>query len=310
MDDMTELGSLQGKVAIVTGAGRGIGRAIAEQLAADGAKVVVNDLGGALIGGGTDVGPADEVAAGIRAMGGDAAANRGDVSDWVDARGLVDQAVETFGGLDIVVNNAGVIRTGMSFNTTESDWDVVIDVHLKGTFAVSRFAGEYWREQAKAAGTGVDAAIVNTTSPNGLNGGSPGHVNYAAAKSGIATMTITMARELAPYGVRCNAIAPVAFTRMTEELWGSGAFVDDNREAFSPQAMAGVVGWLASPRSSDVNGQIVGINGTSVSLWESWQTVSSVETDDRRWTIAGFDAAAEALFAGRDRGIPSFGGGS
>jgi NAD(P)-dependent dehydrogenase (short-subunit alcohol dehydrogenase family) len=305
MQDNTELGRLEGKVAIVTGAGRGIGRAIAEQLAADGAKVVVNDLGGALVGGGRDLAPSEAVASEIRASGGEAVPNGGDVSNWDDARGMVAQAVDTFGRLDIVVNNAGVIRTGMSFNTTESDWDLVIAVHLKGTFAVSRFAGEYWRTRAKQTGAPVDAAIVNTSSPNGLNGGTPGHVNYAAAKSGIATMTITMARELAPYGVRCNAIAPVAFTRMTEELWGSGAFVDDNREAFSPQAMAAVVGWLASPRAAEVNGQVIGINGRNCVLWESWHTVSKVETTDERWTIDGFGAAAEALFAGRDRGIPS-----
>ncbi len=305
MQDTTELGRLEGKVALVTGAGRGIGRAIAEQLAADGAKVVINDLGGALVGGGRDLGPAEAVASDIRAGGGEAVPNGGDVSNWEDARGMVAQAVDTFGRLDIVVNNAGVIRTGMSFNTSESDWDLVIAVHLKGTFAVSRFAGEYWRERAKQTGSPVDAAIVNTSSPNGLNGGSPGHVNYAAAKSAIATMTITMARELAPYGVRCNAIAPVAFTRMTEELWGSGAFVDDNREAFSPQAMAAVVGWLASPRAGDVNGQVIGINGRSCVLWESWHTVSSAQTTDERWTVEGFGSAAETLFAGRDRGIPS-----
>jgi 3-oxoacyl-[acyl-carrier protein] reductase len=228
------------------------------------------------------------------------------VSKWGDAKAMIDQAVDGFGRLDIEVNNAGVIRTGMSFNTVESDWDLVIDVHLKGTFATSRFAGEYWRAQAKATGEPVGAAIVNTSSPNGLNGGSPGHVNYAAAKSGIATMTITMARELAPYGVRCNAIAPVAFTRMTEELWGSGAFSDDNRDAFSPEAMAAVVGWLASPRASEVSGQVVGINGRSVVLWESWQPVSRAETSEERWTVEEFGRATEALFWGRRPGVPDF----
>src|SRR5262249_27083819 len=162
----------------------------------------------------------------IEGDGGRAVANTADVADWRGAEGLIAQAVDTFGRLDVVVNNAGVIRTGMSFNLAESDWDTVIRVHLKGTFAPCHFAGAYWRQRSKETGGPVDATVVTTSSPNGLNGGSPGHVNYAVAKAGIATMTITLARELAPYGVRCNAIAPVAFTRMTESLWGSGVFVD------------------------------------------------------------------------------------
>jgi NAD(P)-dependent dehydrogenase (short-subunit alcohol dehydrogenase family) len=298
------VGAFDGKVAIVTGAGRGIGRAEALLLAAEGARVVVNDLGGSLFGGGGDLSPAHNVVAEIRDLGGEAVADTGDVGNWDDARQMVALAVERFGGLDVLVNNAGVIRTAMSFNTVESDWDLVLTVHLKGTFCTTRFAGEYWRALAKSEGVPVDATVVNTSSANGLNGGMPGHVSYAAAKSGIATMTITFARELAPYGVRCNAIAPVAFTRMTESLWGDGRFAEEHRDELSPDGVAAVVGWLASPLSAGVTGQVLGVDGGRCSVWESWRVTNEVSTGGTAWTLRGLDEMGPELFAGRDRGLP------
>lgn len=301
------MGVFDGKVAIVTGAGRGIGRAEAHRLAADGARVVVNDLGGSLLGSGAGEGPAHEVVGEIRAAGGEAVANTADVSSWEGARALVQQAIDTYDGLDVVVNNAGIIRTGMSFNLEESDWDAVIAVHLKGTYGTCRFAGAYWRDRSKAEGRPMGAAIVNTSSPNGLNGGSPGHVNYAVAKAGIATMTVTLARELAPYGVRCNAIAPVAFTRMTESLWGGGAFVDDNREEMSPEGVAVVVGWLASPLAGGISGQVVGVNGHTLAVWDGWRTVSQFDGRDGDWSIERLAASQATVFGDHPAGVPSLG---
>jgi NAD(P)-dependent dehydrogenase (short-subunit alcohol dehydrogenase family) len=302
------MGLLDGKVAVVTGGGRGIGCAEARQLAAEGARVVVNDLGGSLRGGGpgagADAAPAQQIVDEIRAGGGEAVANTDDVADWAGAKRLIDQAIGAYGRLDIVVNNAGVIRTGMSFNLGESDWDTVIRVHLKGTFAMSRFAGEYWRARSKAEGVPVDAAIVNTSSPNGLNGGMPGHVNYAVAKSGIATMTIVLARELAPYGVRVNAIAPVAMTRMTEELVQSGRFGEADQHAYTAESVAAVVGWLASGLSRDVSGQILAVAGGACRLWEGWRVAAEAHSDGN-WTIGKLQAAKGDLFAGRDPGVPA-----
>ena len=298
------MGLMDGKVAIVTGGGRGIGRAEAMLLAAQGARVVVNDLGGSLHAqGDTDTGPAEEVAAEIRALGGQAVANTDDIGDWDGSRDLVRHAIDTYGSLDILVNNAGVIREAMSFNTVESDFDIVVKVHLKGTYATTRWAGEYWRDRAKEAGGPVAAAVVNTSSPNGLNGGVPGQINYAIAKSGVATMTIVYARELGKYGVRCNAIAPVAFTRMTESLWGGDLFSEDKREEMSPEGVASVVGWLASPLSDHVSGQIFGVHGGTCFVWKNWEQINPVATQGR-WTIESLDAASPGLFAGYDPGIP------
>ncbi len=298
------MGLLDTKVAIVTGSGRGIGRMEALRLAAEGASLVINDLGGALVGGGSSTSPAHEVAEEIRSRGGQAVANTDDVSDWAGAQRLIKQAVEAYGRLDILVNNAGIIRTGMSFNLDESDWDSVIRVHLKGTFAPSRFAAEYWRTTFKATGVPVDAVIINTSSPNGLNGGTPGHVNYAVAKSGIATMTIQLARELQPYGVRVNAIAPVADTRMTQELFESGAFTEADRVRLDPENVAALVGWIASPRAGDVSGQVFAISGGQWGLWESWTQPAAVDSEET-WTIESIDRAREALFRGRSPGVPA-----
>src|SRR5436189_2136205 len=245
------MGLLDGKVAIVTGAGRGIGRGEALLLASEGAKVVVNDLGGAREGEGADKTPAQEVADEIVAGGGEAIANYDDVASWPGAEGLVGQAIDVFGRLDVLVNNAGILRDGMSFNLSEEDWDSVIRVHLKGHFAPSRFAAVYWREQSKA-GEPVAGRIINTSSESGLFGNA-GQSNYAAAKAGIASMTIVMARELGRSGVRVNSIAPVAATRLLGTV-GSGEELADNPMMSPDNPAAGAV-WLASSLAEGVTGQ-------------------------------------------------------
>ena len=208
-------GSCTGRVVVITGAGNGIGRAHALAFAAQGAQVVVNDLGGARDGGGSSAGPAQAVADEITAIGGEAVANTSDISSWAVAT-PVSQAIEAFGGLDVVVNNAGILRDRMIVTMTEQDWDAVIGVHLKGTFAMLHHAAAYWRQRAKE-GHANDARVINTTSPSGLFG-NPGQANYGAAKAGIASLTIIAARELDRYGVTVNAIAPTALTRMTEDI--------------------------------------------------------------------------------------------
>ena len=213
------MGRFDGNVAIVTGAGRGIGRSEALLLAAEGAAVVVNDLGGETTGEGSDQRPAQQVVDEITAAGGRAAANYDNVGDWNGGQALVAQAVDTFGDLNVVINNAGILRDKMSFNMDEAEWDAVVNVHLKGHFTTSRFAAAYWRQRSKETAGPADGAIVNTSSESGLYANA-GHVNYAAAKAGIASMTIVMARELERIGVRVNAIAPVARTRLTEAVAG------------------------------------------------------------------------------------------
>ena len=213
------MGLFDGKVAIVTGSGRGIGREEALLLASEGAAVVVNDLGGARTGEGSDSTPAQEVVDEIKAAGGQAVANGDDCSSWSGAEGMVNQAIETFGSLDILVNNAGILRDKMSFNMTEEEWDAVVKVHLKGHFAPARFAGAYWRQKSKDSGQSVNAKIVNTASESGLYGNA-GQANYASAKAGIAALTIVLSRELERFGVRVNCIAPVAMTRLTEDMMG------------------------------------------------------------------------------------------
>ncbi|MGH9185482.1 MAG: SDR family NAD(P)-dependent oxidoreductase, partial [Acidimicrobiales bacterium] len=206
----------EGRVCIVTGAGRGIGREYALMLAAEGAKVVVNDLGGSRDGEGGDAGPAQQVVDEIKTAGGEAIANTDDISKWAGGETIVRHAIDTFGGLDVVVNNAGIVRDRMLFSMTGQEWDAVIKVHLKGTFTPSRHAARYWRDRAKAGETN-DARIIDTTSVAGLYA-NPGQTNYAAAKSGIATFTQVAAQELVRYGVTVNAIAPGALTRLTDDL--------------------------------------------------------------------------------------------
>src|SRR5688500_15565199 len=210
------MGINDGRVVIVTGAGRGIGRGHALAFAREGARVVVNDLGAEVDGSGSSTGPAGQVVDEIRAAGGQAVANGDDVSDWEGAQRLVNTAIETFGGLDVLVNNAGILRDRMLVNMTEDEWDAVVRVHLKGTFAPTRWAAAYWRERAKAGETN-DARVINTSSTSGIFG-NPGQTNYGAAKSGIAGFTVILAQELGRYGVTVNAIAPGALTRMTEGL--------------------------------------------------------------------------------------------
>jgi len=262
---MTEI--CEGRVCIVTGAGRGIGREHALMLASQGAKVVVNDLGGEIDGSGRSTGPAQDVVDDIVAMGGEAAVNGDDISDWEGAQRLINQAVDSFGRLDVVINNAGILRDRMLTNMTEEEWDAVIKVHLKGTFAPSRWAAAYWRERTKA-GEANDARIINTSSPSGLYG-NVGQTNYGAAKAGIAAFTVIAAKELVRYGVTVNAIAPAALTRMTENL-GMGQADDATKEKLSPRWIAPIVTWLASPESRDVTGRVFDVTGQALSVSEGW----------------------------------------
>jgi NAD(P)-dependent dehydrogenase (short-subunit alcohol dehydrogenase family) len=257
----------EGRICIVTGAGRGIGREHSLMLAEHGAKVVVNDIGGEMDGSGRSTGPAQEVVDEIVAAGGEAVANGDDVSSWDGAANMVQQAVDTFGGLDVLINNAGILRDRMLTNMTEAEWDAVIQVHLKGTFAPSRHAAAYWREKSKA-GEEVDGRLINTSSPSGIYG-NVGQTNYGAAKAGIATFTIIAAKELARYGVTANAIAPAALTRMTENL-GMGGADEETKAKLAPKWIAPIVTWLASKESAKVTGRVFDVTGQALSVAESW----------------------------------------
>ena len=271
-------GICDGRVCVVTGAGRGIGREHALMLAEQGAKVVVNDLGGEMDGTGTPTaGPAIDVVAEIADAGGEAVANGDDISSFDGAERLINHAIDTFGGLDVVINNAGILRDRMLVNMTEAEWDAVIAVHLKGTFGPSRFAAAYWRERAKA-NEEVDGRIICTSSPSGLYG-NVGQTNYGAAKGGIAAFTIIAARELGRYGVTVNAIAPAALTRMTEGL-GMGQASEEQREQMSPRWIAPIVVWLASPESKDVTGRVFDVTGRALSVSEGWHRGPTVEPVD------------------------------
>ena len=269
---MTKL--CEGRVAIITGAGRGIGREHALLLAHHGAKIVVNDLGGSMDGEGNDQGPAHDVVAEIEAMGGEAIANGDDISDWDGAERLVQSAIDTFGGLDILINNAGILRDRMLTNMSEAEWDAVIKVHLKRTFAPARHAAAYWRERSKAGETN-DARIINTSSPSGIYG-NVGQTNYGAAKAGIASFTIIAAKELGRYGVTVNAIAPAALTRMTEGL-GMGNASEEIKEQMSPAHIAPIVCWLASPEAAHVTGRVFDVTGRMISVSEGWHRGPSLE---------------------------------
>jgi NAD(P)-dependent dehydrogenase (short-subunit alcohol dehydrogenase family) len=275
-------GSCAGRVVVITGAGNGIGRAHALAFAAQGAKVVVNDLGGARDGAGSSARPAHAVAEEIAAAGGQAVPDTEDISTWDGAGRLIGTALEAFGGLDVVVNNAGILRDKMIVTMTEPDWDPVLGVHLKGTFAVLHHAAAYWRQRAKDGHTN-DARVINTTSPSGLFG-NPGQANYGAAKAGIAALTIIAARELGRYGITVNAIAPTALTRMTEdlELMRAAAATTD----LSPEAISPLVVWLGSAQSRDVTGRIFGVWGNAITVLEGWVNGPSVSRDTR-WDQAG-----------------------
>ena len=300
------MGHLDGKVAIVTGAGRGIGRGEALLLAAEGAKVVVNDLGTALDGGGRDGSVAQAVVDEIQVAGGSAVANGDDVSTWAGAERMIKQAVDVFGDVNILVNNAGFVRDRMSFNMSEEDFEAVILVHLKGHFAPVRFAAAHWRAKHKA-GEPVYGRVINTTSEAGL-WGTPGQANYAAAKGGIYSMTLTLAREFERFGVTVNAIAPRARTRMTETL-GGGFLAGTEEGVFDdlhPDNVAPVVGWLASKAAAGISGQTFVVTGGRVHLIQPLSDAAGLGRDGR-WTVEELVAEQDRLFGERPRGIPGFG---
>jgi NAD(P)-dependent dehydrogenase (short-subunit alcohol dehydrogenase family) len=281
----------EGRICIVTGAGRGIGREHALMLASHGAKVVVNDLGGEMDGSGNSTGPAQDVVDEIVEMGGQAVANTDDISDWVGAQRLVNTAVETFGGLDVLINNAGILRDRMLVNMTEEEWDAVIKVHLKGTFAPTRWAASYWRDRMKA-GESNQARVINTASVSGIYG-NPGQTNYGAAKMGIGAFTIISSMELGRYGVTVNAIAPAALTRMTENL-GMGQASEADKEMMSPRWIAPVATWLASTQSAGVTGRVFEASGRVFGIAESWHRGPTADPIDDPTKI---DAIARGLLA-------------
>ncbi len=288
------MGLLDGRSAIVTGAGRGIGRAHARLLAAEGARVVVNDVDGAA---------AKEVADEIAAAGGAAIASTDNVATWQGGDALVQQAVEEFGRLDILVNNAGVLRDAMSFNIDEAEWDAVIDVHLKGHMSTCRAAAAHWRARGKA-GEDVSGRIVNTASESGLFG-QAGQVNYATAKAGIVAMTIVLARELKKYGVTANVVCPRALTRMTETVPGAAEYMQGPE--WSPDNIAPVVCFLASDAAADVSGQVLVVWGTKIHLMQGWQKVHTLDRGEGRWTPEELVARKDDVFGGRRTRIPQFG---
>ncbi len=280
---------LQDRVAIITGAGRGIGREHALLFASLGAKVVVNDLGGAIDGSGVDVSAAQAVVDEITAAGGQAVANTDSVTSFEGAKAIVEQAVSSFGDLHVVVNNAGILRDRMLVSMSEQEFDDVIAVHLKGTFNVTRHAAELWREAAKS-GTVTDRAIVNTSSGAGLHG-NVGQTNYAAAKAGIAAMTVVNAMELNRYGVRANCIAPVARTRLTLQTPGMGEGMQQH--IFDPENVSPLVVVLAS-ETCPFSGPVFSVYGGAVGIYAGWSIAQSVETDDR-WTPEALASAMDAL---------------
>lgn len=297
-------GILEGRVAIVTGAGRGLGREHALELARQGAKVVVNDLGTTLDGAGNSVGPAQEVVEIIRAAGGEAVANGADIADFSQAGELVAQAISEFGRLDILVNNAGFVRDRMLVNAEESEWDAVIRVHLKGHFAPLRHASAYWRNEAKEGRTPV-ARVINTSSGAGLQG-SVGQAAYAAAKGGIASLTLVAAQELGRYGVAVNAIAPSARTRMTEGPFADAmAAPEEGFDRMNPANVSPIVAWLASSDCS-VTGRVLEIEGGRLCLEEGWSH-GVVRELDRRWEAAEVGDAVREMEAEGARPEPVYG---
>ncbi len=292
------MGALDGRVAIITGAGRGIGREHALLFAAEGAKVVVNDLGGAMDGTGDDRTPAQEVVDEIKAMGGEAIANGDNVADWAGGERMVRAAIEAFGDLHVLVNNAGILRDRVLVNMSEAEWDAVIQVHLKGHFVPTRHAAAYWREQSKA-GKAVQASVINTSSTSGLLA-NPGQSNYGAAKSGIATFTEITAKELSRYGVRVNAIAPAARTRLTESTPGLGDIVAAPAEAgkfdiWDPANISPLVAWLATA-GCPATGKVFFVQGGKVAVFQPWTMVDEIDKEDR-WTVGELDHEMQKLLA-------------
>jgi len=301
-------GICEGRVAIVTGAGRGIGRSHAVELARQGARVVVNDIGAELDGTGGGLSPAQEVVEEIRAAGGEAVVNGDDVADWAGGERLVRTAIETFGRLDAVVNNAGVVRDRMFVSSEPEEWDIVLRVHVMGHVATARHACAWWREEAKA-GRPVDARIVNTSSGAGLLG-SIGQSAYAAAKGAIASLTLVQAAELGRYGITSNAIAPSARTRMTEGPFAEMMAVptDGSFDAMHPDNVAPLVAWLASAESRDVTGRMFEVEGGKVALADGWRHGVPIDRG-ARWDPAEIGAAVKDLVASAPAPEPVYGAG-
>ncbi|MBP1688530.1 MAG: family oxidoreductase [Deltaproteobacteria bacterium] len=288
-------GICEGRVVVVTGAGRGIGREHALEFARQGARVVVNDLGATLDGKGQSEGPAAEVAEAIRTLGGEAVINGDDVADWEGAKRLIQTALDTWGRLDVVVNNAGFVRDRMFVNCTEEEFDAVTRVHLKGHFCVGRHAGAYWRDQSKA-GNKPDARIINTSSGAGLQG-SVGQAVYSAAKAGIAALTLVQAAEMGRYGVTANAIAPSARTRMTEEVFKDMmAKVAGGFDAMAAENIAPLVVWLGSADAREVTGRVFEVAGGKISVADGWRTGPEVDKG-ARWEPAEVGKAVRGLLA-------------
>ncbi|MBR0752062.1 SDR family NAD(P)-dependent oxidoreductase [Bradyrhizobium jicamae] len=265
-----------GRVAIVTGGGRGLGREYALMLAGQGAKVVVNDLGSTAAGEGADLSPAQQVVDDIKRAGGEAIVNGNDVSDWAGAKALIDAAVDTFGRLDVLINNAGILRDRMMVNMSEAEWDAVIKVHLKGTFAPSHHAALYWRQESKTQGKPVSARLINTSSASGIFG-NVGQCNYGAAKAGIAAFTIISAMELRQYGITVNAIAPRAQTRMTE---GLRERTEEEIKRRNPRWVAPIVVWLASEESAEVTGRVFEAGDGILKVAEGWHAGPGIDPVD------------------------------
>lgn len=290
------MGALDGRVAVITGSGRGIGRQHALLFAAEGAKVVVNDLGGSVDGSGDDRSAAQQVVDEITAAGGQALANGDDVTDWDGGKHLIETAIEAYGDLHVLVNNAGILRDRVLVNMSEEEWDSVVHVHLKGHFVPTRHAAAYWREQTKA-GKEVKAAVVNTSSTSGLLG-NPGQSNYGAAKAGIGAFTTIIAEELSRYGVRVNAIAPAARTRMTEQTPGLSDIVQAPKDAavfdsWDPANVSPLVAYL-STEGCPATGKVYFVQGGQIRLFKPWTMTDTLEKDDR-WTVAELQTEMQRL---------------
>ncbi len=289
------MGRLEGKVAIVTGAGSGVGKEHAILLASEGAKIIVNDLGD----------NADATVAQITSTGGEAKSIQGNVAEWITGEDLVNAAVETFGDLHILINNAGILRDAMSFSMSEEQFDEVIAVHLKGHFVCARAAAVYWRDQAKS-GNEAPRRVIHTSSESGLFGG-PAQSNYASAKGGILTLSITLGRELSKYGVTTNVVAPRARTGLTDYIESMAAPEDPAEfDVYHPANVSPFVVWLCTDDAQEINGQAFIVGGSGIWWMQNWSHQNSVKLTDERWTLEAIDKHRQLLFGGADTGLPKF----